>query len=143
MGRLAQDAKNLILGNDGSDKEPTDFKTELQNAIKAGLISKADGTLLITSRANSDKLGELISRAEQKDVIKASKENEREFASIEEEIEYNKEKEKKKQEKETREQRKMQENSLEQQIKSSQNATNAKIAAEKNITKQKEIDTNN
>ena len=42
LGRIAQDAKNLILGNDGSDKEPVDFKTELQNAIKAGLITKAE-----------------------------------------------------------------------------------------------------
>ena len=42
MGNIAQDAKKLILGNDGSDKEPVDFKTELENAIKAGLITKAD-----------------------------------------------------------------------------------------------------
>ena len=113
---LGKDAKNLILGNDGSDKDPDDFKTELQNAIKAGLINKADGTLLITSRTNCDKLGNLISRTEEKEVIKAGKENGKEFDSLEEEVEYNKE------------------------IKDSQNANKAKMESEKNLEKIKEID---
>ncbi len=135
---LGQDAKNLILGNDGSDKEPVDFKTELQNAIKAGLITKADGTLLITSRTNCDKLADLIARAEEKEVTIASKESEREFNSIEEELEYREEKEKK----EKKRKQKEQENSLEQQIQSSQNATKAKIEAEKNLGKPKARDNN-
>ena len=137
---LGQDAKNLILGNDGSDKEPVDFKTELQNAIKEGLINKADGTLLITARANCDKLGDLISRTEEKEIVKASKENSREFNSLEEELEYNKEKEKKKEEKEKKRLKEVQQNSLEEQIKASQNANKAKIKSEENLEKQKEIE---
>ena len=137
---LGQDAKNLILGNDGSDKEPVDFKTELQNAIKDGLINKADGTLLITARTNCDKLGDLISRTEEKEVIKAGKENGKEFDSLEEELEYNKEKEKKKKEKEEKRLKAIQQNSLEEQIKASQNANKAKMKSEKDLEKIKEID---
>ncbi len=136
---LGQDAKDLILGNDGSDKEPDDFKTELQRAIKEGLITKADGTLLITSRTNVDKLAELISKAEEKDVINASKELGRQFDSLEEELAYKEEKEKKEKEKERRRQERVQQNSLEEQIKASQNATKAKMAAEKEMDKPKEI----
>ena len=136
---LGQDAKDLILGNDGSDKEPDDFKTELQRAIKEGLITKADGTLLITSRTNVDKLAELISKAEEKDVINASKELGRQFDSLEEELAYKEEKEKKEKEKERRRQERVQQNSLEEQIKASQNATKAKMVAEKEMDKPKEI----
>ena len=70
MGKLGKDAKDLLLGNDGSDKDPIDFKTELQNAINKGLISKADGTLLISSRTTCDKLAEQISKIEEKEVIR-------------------------------------------------------------------------
>ncbi|MBR2290144.1 MAG: hypothetical protein IJ867_06100 [Clostridia bacterium] len=136
MGNFSKDAKNLILGNDGSDKEPLDFKTELQNAIKQGLITKADGTLLITSRTNCDKLAELITKTEEKEVTRASKEDGVEFETLEE----NKEK---KQEKEERErQTKEQEMSLEQQIRASQNEAKAKMASERNLEKQKEIEKN-
>ena len=142
MGRIAQDAKNLILGNDGSDKEPVDFKTELQNAIKTGLITKADGTLLITSRTNCDKLAELITKSEEKEVIKAAKENGIEFDTPEEAIEYEKEEKKKKEEKDRKRQEKVQEQSLEEQIKASQNTAKAKMQAERNLEKQKEIERN-
>ena len=142
MGRIAQDAKNLILGNDGSDKEPVDFKSELQNAIKAGLITKADGTLLITSRTNCDKLAELITKSEEKEVIKAAKENGIEFDTPEEAIEYEKEEKKKKEEKDRKRQEKVQEKSLEEQIKASQNTAKAKMQAERNLEKQKEIERN-
>ena len=137
MGRLAQDAKNLILGNDGSDKEPLDFKTELQNAIKAGLITKADGTLLITSRTNCDKFADLIARTEEKEVIKAGKETGRENEPVQE-LEEKKEKDKKKREEERIE--KTQKESLEQQIEASKNATKAKMEAEKNLEKTIEKD---
>ena len=141
MGRIAKDTKDLILGNDGSEKEPVDFKTELQNAIKAGLITKADGTLLITSRTNCDKLADLIAKSEQKEILLASKETGREFDTLEEAIEYEEKQEKKKKEKEEREQKaKMQEQSLEQQIKASQNATKAKMVSEKNLEKEKTIE---
>ena len=129
---LGQDAKDLILGNDGSDKEPVDFKTELQNAIKAGLITKADGTLLITSRTNCDKLADLIARAEEKEVTAASKESGREYE------ESHKKEEKEKEDK--RRQDKVQKDSLEQQIQASQNATKAKMEAEKQLAGQKERD---
>ena len=142
MGRIAQDAKNLILGNDGSDKEPVDFKTELQNAIKAGLITKTDGTLLITSRTNCDKLAELITKSEEKEVIKAAKENGIEFDTPEEAIEYEKEEKKKKEEKDRKRQEKVQEQSLEEQIKARQNTAKAKMQAERNLEKQKEIERN-
>ena len=134
MGRIGKDTKDLILGNDGSEKEPVDFKTELQNAIKAGLITKADGTLLITSRTNCDKLAELIMKSEMREVIKAGKEDGREFDTLEEAKEYEKEKDEKEKEKEEKKrQTKAQEQSLEQQIQASQNATKAKMAAEKNL----------
>ena len=93
MGNVAKDTKNLILGNDGSDKEPVDFKTELQKAINSGLITKADGTLLITSRTNCDKLGEEITKTEEKEVIKAGREEGVEFDTLEEAKEYEAEKE--------------------------------------------------
>ena len=143
MGKLANDAKNLILGNDGSDKEPVDFKTELQNAIKAGLITKADGTLLISSRTNCDKLAELISRTEEKEVIKAAKGDGIEFDSPEEAKEYQEEQDEKKEEKSKKERErkaKEQEQSLEQQIQASQNAAKAKMASERNLEKSKQIE---
>ena len=133
MGRLAQDAKNLILGNDGSDKEPLDFKTELQNAIKAGIITKADGTLLITSRTNIDKLADLITRIEEKEVINAGKEKGLENEPFEK-TENKKEKEEKKKKEEERIE-KVKKDSLEQQIEASKKATKAKIEAEKNAGK--------
>ena len=134
MGRITSDAKDLILGNDGSEKEPADFKTELQAAIKAGLITKADGTLLITSRTNCDKLAELIAKSEMKEVIKAGKEDGKEFDTLEEAKEYEEKEEKEEKEKKERErQKKTQEQSLEQQIQASQNATKAKMAAEKHL----------
>ena len=132
MGRLAKDVKNLILGNDGSDKEPLDFETELQKAIENGLITKADKTLLITAKSNVDDLAELISVKEEKEVIKASKENNVEFNSIEEAIEYKNKKKKKKEQ--------LQQSSLEQQIQASQNEIKAKIAAEKKLEKDKGIE---
>ena len=127
MGRLAKDVKNLILGNDGSDKEPLDFETELQKAIENGLK-----TLLITAKSNVDDLAELISVKEEKEVIKASKENNVEFNSIEEAIEYKNKKKKKKEQ--------LQQSSLEQQIQASQNEIKAKIAAEKKLEKDKGIE---
>ena len=133
MGKFAQDIKNLILGNDGSDKEPLDFKSELQKAIKEGKISKADGTLLITSRTNSDKFAELIAREEEKEVIEAGKENGKEYNFSEGEFESKKEKDEKKREKERQD--KIQKDSLEQQIEASKNATRARMEAEKNLGK--------
>lgn len=143
MGDLAKDAKNLILGKDGSEKDPIDFKTELQNAIKSGLITKADGTLLITSRTNCDKLGESITKSEEKDVIKAGKEEGIEFETLEEAKAYEEAKEEKKEDKEKKErerQQDIQEKSLEQQIMDSQNKTKARMEAEKELTGQKQND---
>ena len=143
MGKIANDAKNLLLGNDGSDKEPVDFKTELQNAIKAGLITKADGTLLITSRTNCDKLADAITKTEEKEVARAAKEDGMEFDTLEEAKEYEEEQEEKKEEKAKKQrerQAKEQEQSLEQQIQASQNATRAKMASERDMTKDKQIE---
>ena len=142
MGNLANDTKNLILGNDGSDKEPDDFKKELQKAINAGLISKADGTLLITSRTYCDKLAELIAKTDEKEVTRAAKEEGKEFNSPEEAKEYVEQKEKAKEEKQKKErqlQEKMQKQSLEQQIQESQNVTKAKMLAEKNLGEERQI----
>jgi hypothetical protein len=86
LGKLGKDAKDLIVGIDGSDKEPNDFKTELQDAIKNGVVTKSDGTLLITSRLNADKLGEQIDKAQIKGVSIASEG--KEFDSPEEAKEY-------------------------------------------------------
>ncbi len=143
MGRLGNDAKNLILGNDGSDKEPVDFKTELQNAIKAGLITKADGTLLITSRTNCDKLAEAMIKSEEKEITRAAKEDGIEFDTLEEAKEYEAEQSEKKEEKARKERErkeKEQEQSLEQQIQASQNASKAKMASERNLGKEKQIE---
>ena len=96
MGNLAKDAKDLLIGKDGSEKEPNDFKPELQNAIKSGIISKANGTLLITAREVSDKLGNTIDK-KQIDAVKKIKDNEL-YDSAEEELEAMKKKEEKKKE---------------------------------------------
>ena len=96
MGNLAKDAKDLLIGKDGSEKEPNDFKPELQNAIKHGIISKANGTLLITAREASDKLGNTIDK-KQIDAVKKIKDNEL-YDSAEEELEAMKKKEEKKKE---------------------------------------------
>ena len=98
MGKLGKDAKDLIIGKDGSEKEPDDFKPELQNAIKHGIVTKADGTLLITARDNSDKLGQAIDK-KQVDAVKRIKDNEL-YDSAEEELEAMKKKEEKKKEQE-------------------------------------------
>lgn len=98
MGKLGKDAKDLIIGKDGSEKEPDDFKPELQNAIKHGIVTKADGTLLITARDNSDKLGLAIDK-KQVDAVKRIKDNEL-YDSAEEELEAMKKKEEKKKEQE-------------------------------------------
>ncbi len=143
MGKLGTDAKNLILGNDGSDKEPVDFKTELQAAIKSGIISKADGTLLITSRENCEKLANLIVKSEEKEITEASKENGIEFDTLEEAKQYEEDKEKKKKDKKEKEQQralKAQEKSLEEQILESQNEAKAKISSEKNLEKEIQIE---
>lgn len=103
MGKLGKDVKDLILGNDGSANEPSDFKTELQKAINAGLISKSDGTLLITSRMNADKLADLITKTQEKDVIRAAKDDGKDFDNLEEALEDKKEKEKKEEERKRKE----------------------------------------
>lgn len=96
MGNLRKDAKDLIIGNDGSDKEPDDFKTELDHAIKSEIITKSDGTLMITARTNSDKLGKKI---DEKQMTAARKINDTElYDSAEEEKAAIKEKEAKKEE---------------------------------------------
>ena len=130
MGKLVNDAKDLLLGNDGSENEPDDFKVELEKAIRNGLISKADGTILITSRNSSDKLGELIYQEEKKEIINSAKDNG--FESPEEEKAY-KEKKKKEKERNKINQEKIQSDSLEQQIRASQETAKAKIASEKNL----------
>ena len=129
-----RDIKNFILGNDGSDKEPVDFKTELKKAIDSGLLSKSDGTLLITARTNCDKLAELISKSEEKEVIKSSKEKDEKENYFDEELESNKEKKKKEEERIE----KVHKQSLEQQIQESQNAMKNKIESENNYKKSKE-----
>ena len=99
MGQLGKDMKDLLIGNDGSDKEPDDFKTELQKAINKGDISKSDGTLLITSRMNVDKLADEIIKRQEKDVTINVKDG-KVFDSIEEELEYKKKKEEERKRKE-------------------------------------------
>lgn len=98
MGNLGKDAKDLLIGKDGSEKEPDDFKPELQKAIKTGIITKADGTLLITARDNSDKLGANIDK-KQSDAVRKIKDDEL-YDSAEEEREAMKKKEEKKREQE-------------------------------------------
>lgn len=98
MGNLGKDAKDLLIGKDGSEKEPDDFKPELQNAIKNGIITKADGTLLITARESSDKLGSSIDKKQADGVRKI---NDKElYDSAEEELEAMKKKEEKRKEQE-------------------------------------------
>lgn len=75
MGKLGKDAKDLLIGKDGSENEPKDFKTELEESIKAGILTKAEGTLLVTARMNVDKLGENIDK-HQLDAVKRIKSGE-------------------------------------------------------------------
>lgn len=109
MGKLAKDAKDLLVGSDGSDKEPNDFKSELQAAIKDGTVSKSDGTLLITSRMNTDKLAEKMEKRQLEGLKKAK--DGVVYDSPEEELEAKKEKaekERKRREKEAQIARQMQ-----------------------------------
>lgn len=46
-----RDAKNILLGNTENDNQP-DFKEELENAIKAGIVTKAEATQLIQTIKN-------------------------------------------------------------------------------------------
>ncbi len=98
MGNLGKDAKDLLIGKDGSEKEPDAFRPELQKAIKTGVITKGDGTLLITARDNSDKLGDNINK-KQIDAARKIKDDEL-YDSAEEELEAMKKKEEKKKEQE-------------------------------------------
>lgn len=114
MGRLGKDAKNLLIGNDGSQNEPDDFKTELDNAIKKGVVTKSDGTLLITSRIKVDKFGDEITNNQEKDIKNI---NSREsYDTLEEELEA--EKKKKEKEKEKERKRRQRENELARQLQS-------------------------
>jgi len=113
LGKLSKDARDLLIGKDGSEKEPNDFKTELQNAIKNGIINKTDGTLLITTRMNVDKMGEKINKA-QENAVRKIKDNEL-YNSLEEELDAKREEDMKKVEEERK--RKERDNAFNQQLK--------------------------
>ena len=93
MGKIGKDFKSLIAGEDGTGVEPEDFKTEVANALKEGLITKPEGALLIATKMNADKKGSEMVDSQEKDVNKI-KQNEV-YNSIEEEIAAKKEKEEK------------------------------------------------
>ena len=70
MGKLGKDFKSLIAGEDGSDAIPEDFKTEVANALKKGIISKPEGALLIATKMNTDKKASAMAESQENDVKK-------------------------------------------------------------------------
>ena len=93
MGKIGKDFKSLIAGEDGTDVQPEDFKTEVANALKEGLITKPEGALLIATKMNADKKGSEMIDNQEKDVKKIKQDEV--YNSIEEEIAAKKEKEEK------------------------------------------------
>ena len=98
MGQFSQDIKDFILGNDGSDKEPDDLKTEIARAIKEGIITKAEAAELMSALESIKKLAKKLDDGWIKEIKDA--EHAREFDTPEEAIEYEKEKEEKRKEEE-------------------------------------------
>ena len=93
MGKIGKDFKGLIAGEDGTGTEPEDFKTEVANALKDGVITKTEGALLIATKMNVDKKGSEMIDNQEKDVKKIKQDEL--YNSIEEEIAAKKEKEEK------------------------------------------------
>lgn len=93
MGRLGRDFKGLITGEDGSNNEPEDFKTEVAQSVKAGIITKPEGALLIATKLNVDKKGSELIEKQEKDVKKIKQDEL--YDSLEEELAAKKEKEEK------------------------------------------------
>ena len=91
MGKIGKDFKSLIAGEDGTNTEPDDFKSEVANALKQGLITKPEGALLIATKLNADKKGTEIIENQEKDVKKIKQDEV--YNSIEEELAAKKEKE--------------------------------------------------
>ena len=98
LGQFSQDIKDFILGNDGSDKEPDDLKTEIARAIKEGIITKAEASELMTALESLKKLAKKLDDGWIKEIKDA--EHAREFDTPEEAMEYEKEKEEKRREEE-------------------------------------------
>lgn len=93
MGKIGKDFKGLITGEDGSANEPEDFKTEVAESVKTGLITKPEGALLIATKLSVDKKGAELVEKQEKDVKKINQEEV--YNSIEEELAAKKEKEEK------------------------------------------------
>lgn len=93
MGKISKDFKGLIAGEDGTNTEPEDFKTEVANALKEGIITKPEGALLIATKMNADKKASEMIENQEKDVKKIKQDEV--YNSIEEEIAAKKEKEEK------------------------------------------------
>ena len=95
MNRTLRDAKRLLLGQDGSENTPLDFKEEIVNSIKDNIITKAMATLLLTARNNVDNLGKSIVKKQESDISgKGSRVSKKEFKEIidnEEKVENKKE----------------------------------------------------
>lgn len=68
MNRIFLDFKKLILGQDGSEQTPLDFKEEVAVSLKENIIDKARASLLMIARNNSDKLGDDIDKKQIADV---------------------------------------------------------------------------
>ena len=126
MGKLGKDAKDLLIGNDGPEA-PKDFKSELQNAIKDGIIKKSEGSILLEAKVNGDKRGETIIK-KQEDYVKRIKDNEV-YDSSEQEEEARKKKEEKEKEKERK--RKEREAFLAIQMKEKNNSRDVKSVNDK------------
>ena len=73
MNRIFTDAKRLLLGIDGSENTPLDFKEEISESIAKNIIDKAKATLLMTARKNADKFGEDIDKKQIADISGKSK----------------------------------------------------------------------
>lgn len=114
MNRVLLDAKKLLLGQDGSENIPSDFKEEINNSLKNNLINKAMATLLMTARKNVDNLGNKIVKKQESDVSGkgtrvSTKQAEKLIDKSNNEINIETKKEKKKEEEERKKREKQQE----------------------------------
>ena len=93
MGKIGKDFKSLVVGEDGTNTEPEDFKKEVTSALKEGIITKPEGALLIATKLNVDKEATQLVTNQENDVKKINP-NEL-YDSLEEELAAKKEKEEK------------------------------------------------
>ena len=68
MNRFLSDVKKILLGQDGSEQMPLDFKEQITVSINNKIIDKAVASLLLATRNSVDKFGNEIDKKQIADV---------------------------------------------------------------------------